>query len=105
MKALQKSSVFLIVQAFELFESKKKKDKFDRHKRDAPHYTWWGACCNGGETMSLQEEAVEKKEAPIDRETRLAMMRFFLRTSAPRILSAQKELEGASSNTGGKHEG
>ena len=45
-------------------------------------------------------EKIKKKEAPIDRETRLAMMKFFLRTSGPRILRAQKELAGASSDTG-----
>ena len=45
-------------------------------------------------------EVVEKKEAPIDRETRIAIMRFFLRTSVPRIIKAQKELAGASSGTG-----
>lgn len=59
--------------------------------------------------MSLQEEAAkqeeaetiaEKKEAPIDRETRIAMMKFFLKTSVPRILKAQKELAQANSGTG-----
>ena len=62
--------------------------------------------------MHLQEEAnkqaeaeaLGKKEAPIDKETRIAMMKFFLRTSAPRILKAQKELAGASSDTGGNYE-
>ena len=61
--------------------------------------------------MSLQDEAnkqaegnaaVEKKEAPIARETRIAIMRFFLRTSVPRILKAQKELGEASSDVGEK---
>ena len=59
--------------------------------------------------MRLQEETnkqakgeafAEKKEAPIDRGTRIAIMRFFLRTSVPRILKAQKELRENSSDTG-----
>ena len=54
--------------------------------------------------MSLQDEtrkqatletAAEKKEAPIDRETRMAIMKFFMQTSVPRILKAQKELAKA----------
>jgi len=54
----------------------------------------------GANKQTEAEAATEKKEAPIDRETRIAMMKFFLRTSVPRILKAQKELAQASPETG-----
>ena len=107
--ATERCGFFLMVQGLGHPKKGWKKDKFGKHKRtntltihNVRQYKW-------GEMMSLQEEtdkqeksetATNPKEAPIDRETRIAIMKFFFKTSAPRILKAQKELAQTSLDAG-----